>query len=469
MRASQIWGDTATFKLPLKRLILVIAGVILGYLLISLYFRDHFFFNTRINGVDLSLKAHTDADSIIRKYIEEYELVIYERNGDLEIINGRDMGLQYNSENKSKLCQIQKPLQWMKSLFKEQNCYISNLYIIQEDRFDDTFHRLMCMNRASIYPKNVSFKYQDGVYQILDEVYGNVVITDRLRNTIRSKILTGEKSLNLEMAKCYASPRYTVSSDKTLQTKKLLDTYSSSSISYQLGSRNELLDGSTIHKWFSVNEDLDVVINATGLKNYIKYLSRKYDTVGIAREFQTSSGRKVIVEGGLYGWKINQEEEMKALFENIRQGAVIRREPIYSQEALSRENEIGDTYVEINITKQYLWYYKEGRVIAQGSVVTGNPNRGYGTVLGTYMLNYKERDAVLEGPGYEAKVNYWMPFYGNMGIHDALWRHSFGGEIYKRNGSHGCVNAPYHLAQKIFENIEAGIPIIIYEEKAISE
>lgn len=57
-----------------------------------------------------------------------------------------------------------------------------------------------------------------------------------------------------------------------------------------------------------------------------------------------------------------------------------------------------------------------------------------------------------------------MPFNGGIGIHDAIWRSQFGGNIYKTNGSHGCVNAPPYLAQKIFENIEPGTPIVCYYE-----
>ena len=111
-----------------------------------------------------------------------------------------------------------------------------------------------------------------------------------------------------------------------------------------------------------------------------------------------------------------------------------------------------------------MWFYKEGKVIAEGGVVTGDPRKGYSTLKGTYMINYKQKDAVLRGPGYEAKVNYWMPFNGNIGIHDASWRSSFGYNIYQNNGTHGCVNSPLSLAKKIYENIEAGTPVICYEE-----
>ena len=48
-------------------------------------------------------------------------------------------------------------------------------------------------------------------------------------------------------------------------------------------------------------------------------------------------------------------------------------------------------------------------------------------------------------------------------MHDASWRSSFGGSIYKRSGSHGCVNLPASAAKTIFENIEAGYPVLVYE------
>ena len=55
-----------------------------------------------------------------------------------------------------------------------------------------------------------------------------------------------------------------------------------------------------------------------------------------------------------------------------------------------------------------------------------------------------------------------MPFNGGIGIHDATWRSSFGGNIYVAGGSHGCVNAPYSLANTIFNNIDSGTPVVCY-------
>ena len=163
---------------------------------------------------------------------------------------------------------------------------------------------------------------------------------------------------------------------------------------------------------------------------------------------------------------IDQEAEIEALTDHIKKGEVIVKEPAYIQKANQRgEDDIGNTYLEINLTRQHLWFYKDGKLITHGPVVTGNPSRGFSTVLGSYMVVYKQKNATLVGPGYAAKVTYWMPFFGGIGVHDATWRSSFGGEIYKHRGSHGCVNAPFSLAKIIFENIEEGTPVIIYEER----
>jgi lipoprotein-anchoring transpeptidase ErfK/SrfK len=98
----------------------------------------------------------------------------------------------------------------------------------------------------------------------------------------------------------------------------------------------------------------------------------------------------------------------------------------------------------------------------EGDVVTGNVSLNDATPVGIYRLKYKEKNATLKGEGYSSPVSFWMPFNGGIGIHDANWRSVFGGEIYKTNGSHGCINSPYNLAQTIFDNINAGTPVVCY-------
>ncbi|GFZ32198.1 hypothetical protein CSC2_27240 [Clostridium zeae] len=447
-------------------LIIVISAFVLVYLVGAIYFASHFFFNTEINGIDVSLKSHKEVQEIIKNGVNGYNLILIERDGVKEEIAGQAIELKYNDKNSYfEVCKDINTFKWGLSLFKKQSCYVEDLFAYNKINLQNKINQLGCLNKEIIEPKNVSFVYTNSSYEVVKEVYGNKINKANLEKAIEQSILRGQTTLDLNENLCYDNPKYTLNSDITPKTQKLLNKYILSKIIYLFGDKNEVLDSDTINKWLSVDDKLEVVVNENAVKEYVNALSKKYDTIGIARKFKTSVGKTLEVSGGFYGWKINRDDEVKKLLETLKLGRTLEREPIYAQKGVTRgENDIGNTYVEINITQQHLWFYKDGKLVTQGDVVTGNPNRGNSTKLGIYMLNYKQKGSTLRGEDYESDVTYWMPFNGNIGLHDASWRYSFGGDIYKSNGTHGCVNCPLYLAKTIFENIEPGTPIICYEE-----
>ena len=449
-----------------RRIIIFIASALAIYLFISLYFVNHYFFNTIINGVNISLKSHDDANDIIKDYIKNYKLQLIERDGKKEEILGQDIEMYFNKESDiSKIDKIQNPCKWITSLLKMSNYYEASLFSYNKDILENKISKLNCLNEDVIEPRNVSFKYSNGLYERVEEVYGNKIYEDKLNEAIKKSISQGKISLDLDENYCYENPKYVYYSHKAIETEELLNKCLEAKISYTFGNKNEILDKDIINEWLYVDKDLEVVVNKRAVNSYLKGLSKKYDTVGIPRQFETSVGKTLEIKGGFYGWEIDCISERKALIENIEHGEVIEKEPLYTQRAICRdEDDIGNTYVEINITRQYLWFYKDGKIVTEGDVVTGNPNKDNATKLGVYMINYKQKGSTLSGEGYESHVIYWMRFNGNIRLHDASWRDSFGGDIYISNGSHGCVNAPLYLAKMIFENIEAGTPVICYEE-----
>ncbi|MDV4151073.1 peptidoglycan binding domain-containing protein [Clostridium sp. AL.422] len=447
--------------------IIISVGIItLLYLICSIYFINHFFINTKVNGVDLSLKNYNEAMIILENSINEYSLKIVGRDGRSEIINGDEIKLALIKKDiRNEIKKQQNPIIWGESLINRKEYYIDGLVEYSTNDLNDIIDNLQILIKNIENPINAGFTYSNGIYEIEPEVYGNKINKDKLKKVIYDSILRGRSIVNLEESECYENPIFTTISDKTMETEELLNKYILTKITYLFGENKEILDADIINEFLSINENLDVVINEKTLSEYISKLSSKYDTVGITRSFKTSTGKTIEVKGGYYGWKINSVAEKKLILEYIKLGANIEREPIYTQKALYRdENDIGNTYVEINISKQYMWFYKDGKLVTEGSIVTGDPRKGHSTALGTYMINYKQKNAVLKGQGYEAKVTYWMPFNGNIGIHDATWRYSFGSNIYLNNGTHGCVNAPLSLAKKIYESIDAGTPVICYEE-----
>lgn len=302
-----------------------------------------------------------------------------------------------------------------------------------------------------IESKNAGFKYTEEGYVIIDEVYGNRVNKNALYRHLVNAICNMETTVDLKEIDCYDKPRYTSESQKTIEVKDMLNKYVSSKITYSFGEQKEILDGSIINQWITVDENFQVNLDEEKIKSFINGLN-KYNAAGRAGSIVTSSGKVININVGYSSWVINTVKEVESLSAAIKEGQTITKEPIYGPRA----------YVEIDLSGQHLWFYKNGSLVIEGDIVSGDVRRGLKTPAGVYKLNYKRRYAILRGPGYTAPVDYWMPFNGGIGIHDAAWRRKFGGEIYKTDGSHGCINCPYNLAKKIYENIDVGTPVICY-------
>ena len=234
-------------------------------------------------------------------------------------------------------------------------------------------------------------------------------------------------------------------------------------VTYRFGSRNEVLDGEKIHTWLVSDGQGGVSLDESKIGEYVSWLAQTYNTAYKPKSLKTSYGQTVTISKSVYGWKINQKEETEALKQILLSCESQEREPVYSQTAASHDgNDYGNTYVEINLTAQHLFFYKEGKLVAESDFVSGNESRGWSTPAGAYPLTYKQRNATLKGQNYATPVSYWMPFNGGIGMHDAYWRSSFGGKIYKTNGSHGCINLPPAVAKTVYENISAGMPVLCY-------
>lgn len=249
-----------------------------------------------------------------------------------------------------------------------------------------------------------------------------------------------------------------------------MNSYLGAEITYDFNPNTEVVNASVISQWVKVDDKMAVTFDEAAVKEYISGLAKKYNTKGKARAFTTATGNTVTVEGGDYGWRINQDKEYEALTANIQKAEVVTREPEYSSRAASHgAMDVGSTYAEVDLTNQKAYFVKGGKVVLESDVVTGHPGKGYATPQGWYSLTYKTRNAVLRGEkradgtySYETPVKYWMPFNGGIGFHDASWQSSFGGSRYKTHGSHGCVNMPPDKARQMYDLISDGLPVVCH-------
>lgn len=454
-----------------RQLLLAEAGLLLAlfalYYMIGRYYQDHFFNNTVINGVDTSNMTIERAEAEIDKQVKAYQLTVLGRNGITDTIYGDKIDLHTEYEGGLvDLLNKQNGLLWPKYLFQSQDLRIGTMLAYDDSLLKAYFSLFDSLKEKNNIPPANAFisEYGEGGYAILPENPGSKVREDKLYEAIGKAILTMEPELSIEEADCYEEAQLKASAPELLEALDEMNRLAGTRITYQFGDTMEILDGSRINEWLSVDENYHVTLDKDKVKEYVDYIGKTYNTFGKVRTFQTSYGKVIKVEGGDYGWWLDRKSELAELMELIENGEQTVKTPVYFQTAQQYgDDDIGNTYVEINLTAQHLFFYKDGELIVESDFVSGNVSKNYATPVGTYPIQYKENDATLVGEDYETPVKYWMPFNKNIGLHDASWRSAFGKNIYKTRGSHGCINMPPKAAKKVFENIRRGVAVVVYE------
>ena len=450
-KANKIWITTG----------IILASLLSVYLIMTVYFNNHFFFRTYINGVNVTGKSNKSAQDFMAEKADNYILTIKERDENSEELNGKDINLKYDFTNGiNELLEEQNPFLWIKSIFVSNKYTITDGVSYDEELLKQFLGNLNCFDESNVKaPVSAYINYTDNGYEIVKEDNGNKIKYDEFYSKVLNNIQNINYVLDLEKEKCYEEPKYTSKSDAVVKAKNTVDKYITSKITYTTSGDEIVIDSSLINTWINIDGDFNVTLNEDSIRGYINELGNKYDNIGDARTLTRWSGEviKVSTTPGIY--YIDRNTTISEIVEAISNGVETTKELSFKTPSATDDYVI-NTFVEVDLTNQTVVYYKNGELITQGSVVTGDVSKGYSTPAGVYRLDWKRKDFVLRGEGYAAPVSFWMPFNGGIGLHDASWRSNFGGNIYKNNGSHGCVNMPYSVAEAIYNNIEDKTTII---------
>ena len=452
--------------------------------------------NTSLNGYDVSGKTPEEVLELLEKDFGKTEVTLKE-NEAVDLQSSLEE-LGYYIEEERTLDLIQKalsiqnknPLELANSVIRGRTIYMDVPSSVDESIFTAKITEdAMQIPRI---PSADAFLQQkeDGSYEIVPEVYGTEFADEDLQYEVRAgigaQLISGndgksaleEGKVELQFPKdIYIDPKILRDDEELLNTKDTYNRYCRDEIVYQFGSQTETLGWDTISGWLLMENGVGRW-DTEQVRAYVEGLASRYNTRRMDRPFHTTYGSTVTISAGLndYGYTVDQDAEYARLMQDLEGNARVEREPAYLQTNsygnplfYRREgvDDLAGTYVEVNLSAQHLWFYKNGGLVTEGDVVSGNVSKGHETQTGAFPLAYKKSPDVLVGTnandGYETKVQFWMPFYEGQGLHDATWRSSFGGNIYQTNGSHGCINLPYWLAEQIYNNIEPGMAIIIYK------
>ena len=454
----------------------VLAGICLIYVAISVYFMSHFFVNTKINGKNFSGKTASDVEKYLQTNIKHYKLTILENEGRQDVISGSEIGLEYRAGTEAeKLLKDQNGFAWPKAFFTENSRKVSVNVSYNEESLNQRISQLSCLQTEQTPAENAKPEFDGNQYVIKPEVYGNAVDKERLTEQVKVHITEFQPQLDMVETKCYAKPKYVEDSKEVQEACDAMNKYVNASITYPM-NEPVVVDKALISQWLQVDGEMKVSLNTEAMKQWFTAFGDKYDTQGTTRTFTTPAGKSATVTGGTYGWSIDEDTELVNLQNSILNGEVVTREPAYyagGTAAAHSGQDWGNTYAEVDMSAQHMWYVQNGQVVLETDVVTGEPIPSRITPEGVYSLMWKQRDATLVGdikpetgkPEYETDVAYWMQVTSSgVGFHDAIWQTAFGGTLYQipGTGSHGCINMPLDQAGALFNMIEPGTPVIFH-------
>lgn len=445
-----------------KILITLLVVVLLIYLGGVAVFSFITFPNTTVNGVDKS-------------YTSKEQLLQYERTNDPFTFKGL-----YGEELKLKEATIgytrvvakdpqidQNPLAWPMAFLTKHfydveyaSQYDANKldFAVKESKFDAN----------GKLPVDATLLIEKGKIEIVAEQPGTRIDPEIVKKRILQAFDSDQKEVVIDDA--YIQPKITKDDPDLNKRYDEIKAIASVKITYDFVDRTYELGGVELLEMYD-KIDNAYVLNIQKTRDWLKQMAIETDTYATSHKFNATGLGEITVPAGIYGWQINVDKTNEALKALLDAGKSETVTPVYNQKGLARtKDDIGDTYVEIDLSRQKIWGYKEGKKILEADIVTGTPKGNTSTPVGVNKIWSKERDRYLRGlrPGtsaeYASHVEYWMPIgWTGSGLHDASWRDKFGGNIYRTNGSYSCINLHIDTAKKIFDNFPVNTPVVTYE------
>ncbi len=445
-----------------------------GFLALTWYYGRTFAVNTWINGVYCTGKTVEEVNSELMYSVEIPELVIIDDQGqswelDLSLA---DYQMDYTDSLREYLKRRGQAF-WLTQV-ETAALSFSPRCSWSREKLGDLVMDMDWVKAAGERSTEVAIRAgEDGEEPyILFDGKSHRLDPDMLCDYVQQCMESGIYRIEVDQGDCYADMKDEPEDTLLREQYAELQDFLHANLIYDMGAEQIELTPDVIASFLRTGsqgipvwDQGQLVISANGISSWVEQLAQQYDTVDTTRDFQTTEGRVVQVAYNTYGTKLDVETEVEFLKEALqyeRDEPLIHR-PTYLQEGYCRGlDDIGNTYIEVDMGQQHMYYYQDGECLISVDVVTGNARRRWNTPEGINYVYSKQRNRTLRGEGYATPVKYWMPVVGNVGIHDADWRSEFGGEIYLTNGSHGCINTPVDVMGELYELVEIGTPVVMF-------
>ena len=316
-------------------------------------------------------------------------------------------------------------------------------------------------------PKNPVVKYSSDKKQFVvsDAVRGVKIDATGANTALENPVSMLQSTATVQVSATYTYPQFSPEEPSIVAAAQEANKYLTPEITLKFMRATVKLSPAELSKFVKIGEDYAVSVDEEAISEYVRNATSKYSGKRMKGQFVTTYGTTLSgsrYEVDYYGSDLDSAALKAELIDrvtNLRSGTYAA---VYDEEADPLP--FGGNYVEINLTSQCLWVYRDGVVVTQSDIVSGSVAAFCHTDPGVFKIFGKVRKCYLTGPTWSSYVEYWVPYNGGEGIHDASWREDdeFGGETYLYEGSHGCVNIPPANMPAIYDNVSVGTAVIVY-------
>ena len=409
--------------------------------------------NATVGGVDLSTLSVEEATAALNEAAASYRLAL-KVNGKTLNVAAADLGLKLDEAAlKQYIDAIGSGAELPEALFT----------------YDRAALKSVISRGLDTAPVNATVTYNSSKKQFEANAgkNGTKVDADAAADAAAASLGMLLADAEAQVKTTEVAPEITASSEKVTKAISKANGYLKVSLSYTYAPEGgekatETISAAKLASFVKISDKLEVSISKSAIESYASDMSGRHSGSDYKGSFVTTGGSTIGYTVTYYGQRVNKSALADDIYKCVTEQVSGTRTAPYSAKS---SKPYGGSYVEIDLSSQKLWLYKNGERIISTSFVSGSVAEGHRTPTGIYSIYSKQTDRYLTGADYRSFVHYWMPFLGGYGLHDASWRSSFGGTIYYYDGSHGCVNLPSSAAKTIYNNVSVGTKVILYGGK----
>lgn len=452
-------------KKEIVKFLVIMLILLIEIVAINNFIQSHFLWNTIIDGVDCTFLSIDKAIEKINFEKGGETITFCFENDKTYEVEAKHLGVRGDE------AQVVRIFDYQHQNRKERRTYDLDGFILHDEEMLRAFLSQIpeLQEENMIEPQNAYIVWDETEFSIQKEVIGNVIDFEEALKLTQERIRNDEKEIDFSDI-TYKTPG--ILAEDLANERDELNRILNSSINFQLSNGNIVtLDSNIIKNWVYQDEDGKFKFDVeNGVPAFVEELAGKVNEANSQMQFTATDCEELATVNVPWAVRaqVDKEKQIIEIISLLGNSEPINKKPIYDRTLIA---DMLTSYIEIDISRQHIWFYMNGDLIVDTPCVTGCVSDGHSTPTGVFFLLNKNRGVYLEGYNndgskYSSYVEYWMRFNQGIGMHDATWRAKFGGNIYLSGGSHGCVNMPKKAAEKTYEHIDDTMPIIVYKSES---